>query len=56
MRVVAERPATGRAVPERSLESIAVLTDAPPSRLYAIHTVRGIADRLVSSRDHRGPG
>ena len=29
--------------------SIAVLTDAQPSRLYAIHTVRGIADRLVAS-------
>jgi Beta-lactamase enzyme family len=27
--------------------TIAVLTDAQPSRLYAIHTVRGIADRLV---------
>jgi hypothetical protein len=32
--------------------TIAVLTDAQPSRLYAIHTVRGIADRLVKgSRD-----
>lgn len=30
--------------------TIAVLTDAQPSRLYAIHTVRGIADRLVSAR------
>jgi Beta-lactamase enzyme family len=29
--------------------SIAVLTDAQPSRLYAIHTVRGIADRLVAA-------
>ena len=28
--------------------TIAVLTDAQPSRLYAIHTVRGIADRLVA--------
>lgn len=27
--------------------TIAVLTDAQPSRLYAIHTVRGVADRLV---------
>jgi beta-lactamase family protein len=27
--------------------AIAVLTDAQPSRLHAIHTVRGIADRLV---------
>ena len=26
---------------------IAVLTDAQPSQLYAIHTVRGIADRLL---------
>ena len=31
--------------------TIAVLTDAQPSRLHAIHTVRGIADRLV-----RAPG
>jgi hypothetical protein len=30
--------------------AVAVLTDAQPSRLYAIHTVRGIADRLL------GPG
>jgi beta-lactamase class A len=29
--------------------TIAVMTDAQPSRLYAIHTVRGIADRLVSA-------
>jgi hypothetical protein len=29
--------------------AIAVLTDAQPSRLYAIHTVRGIADRLLGS-------
>ena len=28
--------------------TIAVLTDAQPSRLYAIHTVRGVADRLVA--------
>jgi len=27
--------------------AIAVLTDAQPSRLYAIHTVRGIANRLL---------
>jgi hypothetical protein len=27
--------------------AIAVLTDAQPSQLYAIHTVRGIADRLL---------
>jgi hypothetical protein len=27
--------------------AVAVLTDAQPSRLYAIHTVRGIADRLL---------
>jgi Beta-lactamase enzyme family len=27
--------------------TIAVLTDAQPSQLYAIHTVRGIADRLI---------
>jgi beta-lactamase class A len=31
--------------------TIAVLTDAQPSRLYAIHTVRGIADRLVERGD-----
>jgi hypothetical protein len=31
---------------ERDL-AIAVLTDGQPSRLYAIHTVRGIADRLL---------
>jgi hypothetical protein len=31
--------------------TIAVLTDAQPSRLYAIHTVRGIADRLVAAGD-----
>jgi Beta-lactamase enzyme family len=35
---------------EREL-TIAVLTDAQPSRLHAIHTVRGIADRLVKGRD-----
>jgi hypothetical protein len=29
--------------------SIAVLTDAQPSRLYAIHTLRGIANRLLAS-------
>jgi hypothetical protein len=28
--------------------AIAVLTDAQPSRLHAIHTVRGIADRLLA--------
>ena len=33
--------------------TIAVLTDAQPSRLYAIHTVRGIADRLVKGGGHR---
>ena len=35
--------------------AIAVLTDAQPSQLYAIHTVRGIADRLLgpSRPDHR---
>jgi hypothetical protein len=27
--------------------TVVVLTDAQPSRLYAIHTVRGVADRLV---------
>lgn len=26
---------------------IAVLTDGQPSRLHAIHTVRGVADRLL---------
>jgi beta-lactamase class A len=31
--------------------TVAVLTDAQPSRLYAIHTVRGIADRLVKGAD-----
>ena len=30
--------------------AIAILTDAQPSRLYAIHTVRGIADRLLEPR------
>jgi Beta-lactamase enzyme family len=30
--------------------TIAVLTDAQPSQLYAIHTVRGIADRLIPAR------
>ena len=30
--------------------AIAVLTDAQPSQLYAIHTVRGIADRLLDRR------
>jgi hypothetical protein len=30
--------------------AIAVLTDAQPSRLYAIHTVRGIANRLLGRR------
>jgi beta-lactamase class A len=34
--------------------TIAVLTDAQPSRLYAIHTVRGIADRLVRGRGRPG--
>ena len=28
--------------------AIAVLTDAQPSRLYAIHTIRGIGDRLLA--------
>jgi beta-lactamase class A len=28
--------------------AIAILTDAQPSRPYAIHTVRGVADRLLS--------
>ena len=36
--------------------AIAVLTDAQPSRLYAIHTVRGIADRLVRGGARRGAG
>jgi hypothetical protein len=30
--------------------AIAVLTDAQPSQLYAIHTVRGIANRLLQRR------
>jgi Beta-lactamase enzyme family len=30
--------------------AIAVLTDAQPSRLYGIHTVRGIANRLLGPR------
>jgi hypothetical protein len=30
--------------------AIAVLTDAQPSRLYGIHTVRGIANRLLEPR------
>ena len=29
--------------------AIAILTDAQPSRVYGIHTVRGIAERLLSS-------
>jgi hypothetical protein len=29
--------------------SIAVLTDAQPSQLYAIHTVRGVANRLLGA-------
>ena len=33
--------------------AIAVLTDAQPSQLYAIHTVRGIADRLLTQRRRR---
>jgi beta-lactamase class A len=36
----------------RSL-AIAILTDAQPSRLYAIHTVRGVADRLLASASAR---
>jgi hypothetical protein len=32
---------------ERSL-SIAILTDAQQSHLYGVHTVRGIADRLLA--------
>jgi beta-lactamase family protein len=34
--------------------AVAVLTDAQPSRLHAIHTVRGIADRLVGARARPG--
>jgi beta-lactamase class A len=30
--------------------SIAVLTDAQPSHVYGVHTVRGIADRLLRAR------
>jgi Beta-lactamase enzyme family len=30
--------------------TIAVLTDAQPSTLHAIHTVRGVADRLLAAR------
>jgi hypothetical protein len=30
--------------------SIAILTDGQPSHLYAVHTVRGIADRLLAVR------
>jgi hypothetical protein len=30
--------------------SIAVLTDAQPSHIYGVHTVRGIADRLLRAR------
>jgi beta-lactamase class A len=33
--------------------AIAVLTDAQPSQLHAIHTVRGIADRLLTQRRRR---
>jgi hypothetical protein len=29
--------------------AMAILTDAQPSRLYAIHTVRGVANRLLAS-------
>jgi beta-lactamase class A len=36
----------------RSL-SIAIMTDAQPSRLYAIHTVRGVADRLLAGAGPR---
>jgi beta-lactamase class A len=32
--------------------AIAVLTDAQPSQLHAIHTVRGIADRLLAPGAH----
>ncbi len=33
--------------------AIAVLTDGQPSQLYGIHTVRGVADRLLDTeRDH----
>jgi beta-lactamase class A len=28
--------------------AVAILTDAQPSRIYAIHTVRGVADRLLA--------
>ena len=34
--------------------AIAVLTDAQPSQLYAIHTVRGIANRLLGDRARPG--
>jgi beta-lactamase class A len=30
--------------------AIAILTDAQPSRIYGIHTVRGVADRLLATR------
>jgi hypothetical protein len=33
--------------------AIAILTDAQPSRVYGIHTVRGIADRLLASSGGR---
>jgi hypothetical protein len=29
--------------------SIAILTDAQPSHLYGVHTVRGIANRLLAT-------
>jgi len=35
--------------------AIAVLTDAQPSRRYGIHTVRGIANRLLQPRTHQRP-
>jgi hypothetical protein len=30
--------------------SIAILTDAQPSHIYGVHTVRGVADRLLAGR------
>jgi hypothetical protein len=34
--------------------AVAILTDAQPSRLFAIHTGRGIADRLLERRPRPG--
>jgi Beta-lactamase enzyme family len=35
--------------------SIAIMTDGQPSHLYGVHTVRGIANRLLTPSRHGGP-